>query len=142
MVLPKTETAIWLALKSAVSQIITNPVLPTFDPGAIVEPPASSAPFLLLSDVRNDKGRPFIGKGDAVQSGTLMLNVQWPLARPVDHTQLMELGATIAANFPADKCIQYGGVRIRVTRDSDALASYIDGIYRVVPVRVFWTTML
>lgn len=142
MVLPKTETSIWLALRSAVDQIITNPTLPTFDPGAIVTPPSNNAPFLLLSDVRNDKGRAFIGKGDHVQSGTLLLTVQWPLVRPVDHTQLMELGATIAANFPADKCIQYGGVRIRVTRDSDALASYVEGAYRMVPVRVFWTTML
>lgn len=138
MVLPKQETAIWFALKAAAEDVITSPVMPVYEPGAAI---TAEPPYILMSDVRNDKVRWSIA-GDSILSGTFMLTVHWPLSRAVTHTQLMELGATIAANFPADKCMQWGGVRIRVWRDSDVLSSYVDGPFRVVPVRIFWTTTL
>lgn len=140
MVLPKKETNIWLALKQAIADIITTPALPVTDPADMTTPP-NGTPFLMVSDVRNDLVRWNIA-GDSTHSGTLLLTVQWPLSLPVKHAALMELAAVIAGHFPADRCIQHGGVVIRVTRDSDALASYVEGAYRVVPVRVFWSTVL
>lgn len=139
MVLPKIETAIWKALSEAAHNIVTSPAMSIYEPGEII--PKGSAPCILLSDVRNDKVRWGVGT-DSILSGTLMITAHWPLAEAITHTQLMEIGGTIAANFPADRCLQWGGVRVRITRDSDVLASYVDGLFRVLPVRVFWSNML
>ena len=132
--MPTPETSIYIALKN---RAFTLPTYPVIEPGAII--PLANAPHILLSDVRNDKERWSIA-GDSIQSGTFMLTLMWPLVTPVTHVQLMEAAGLMAAHFPADLCLSFGGISIRVTRDSDALSSYVDGAYRVVPVRVFWST--
>ena len=138
MVLPKIETAIWKALSDAAHDVVVSPSMTVYEPGEVI---TASPPYILLSDVRNDKTRWGVG-GENTLSGTLMLTVHWPLAKAITHTQLMEIGGTIADNFRSDRCLQWGGVRVRVWRDSDVLAPYVDGVFRVMPVRVFWTTTL
>ena len=138
MVLPKIETAVWMALSEAAHAIVTSPVIPIYEPGTVV---SVTPPYILLSDVRNDKTRWGIA-GENELTGTLMATVHWPLSKAITHTQLMEIGGTIAGNFPSDRCLQWGGVRVRIWRDSDVLAPYIDGAFRVMPVRIFWTTRL
>lgn len=147
--MPSTETTDWLALKSRVDTLVTNPVMPVFEPGAIVTPPIDAsgpAPHILLSDVPNDPDRVGISRRgsagvDHIRSGTLMLTVQWPIARTVTHTQLKEIAGQIAAHFPADTCMSFGPSRLRVTQDAAALQPYVDGTYRVAVVRVFWSSM-
>jgi hypothetical protein len=70
-----------------------------------------------------------------------MLTVQWPIARAITHIQMKELGGQIAEHFPADTCMTFGPSRLRVTADAAALPAYVEGAYRVVTVRVFWSSM-
>lgn len=139
--MPQLQTTDWLALKERVNKLVTNPAMTKYEPGEIVDHP-SLTPFILLSDVTNDNERAGINNGlKHIRSGTLMLTIQWPLSKPIGHAQLKEIAATVAAHFPADLCLSFGPSRLRVTQDADALPSYIDGPYRVSPVRVFWTSM-
>lgn len=147
--MPSIETTDWLALKSRIDTLVTDPVMTRYEPDALVTPPTDAigpAPYILLSDVTNDpvrvglSARPVVGV-DHVRSGTLMLTVQWPIARAVTHVQLKEIGGQIAAHFPADTCMTFGPSQLRVTADAAALPAYVDGAYRVVTVRVFWSSM-
>lgn len=147
--MPSIETTDWLALKGRVDTLVTDPVMPRFEPGAIVTPPKDAVgplPYILLSDVTNDPARVGLSSRgisgvDHIRSGTLMLTVQWPIARAVTHTQLKEIAGQIAAHFPADTCMTFGPSRLRVTADASALPAYVDGAYRVVVVRVLWSSM-
>lgn len=140
MVLPQRSTAIQMALLEAGRAVITSPVMPIVDPGALA--PLDGIAHIMLSTPRNDNDRWSIG-GDETISGTMMLTIMWPLVKPIDDIQLGEIAAVIANHFPADRCLQYGGVRLRCTRrGDDSIRPYVEGAYRVVPVRVFWSTML
>lgn len=142
--MPSISTTDWLALKARVDTMATNPALTTFEPGAIVTPPSDATgllPFILLSDASNDPDRVGIDPRLHVRSGTLMLALQWPIARAVTHTRLKEIAGQIAAHFPADTCMSYGASRLRVTKDAASMQPYVDGAYRVAVVRVFWSSM-
>lgn len=142
--MPTIQTTDWLALKSRIDTLVTAPVLPRFEPGAIVTPPSDAtgpAPFILLSDVTNEPVRVGIDPRLHIRSGTLMLALQWPIARAVSHAQLKEIAGQIAAHFPADTCMQFGPSRLRVTQDAEAMQAYVDGAYRVAVVRVMWASM-
>lgn len=144
MALPTIESQIWLALKSRIDALVTNPLMTKYEPGQVVDP--SGAPFILLSDIRNDHQRWSInrqsnGRVAHARSGTLILSVQWPLANPVSHTQLVEIGGDIASHFPADTLMRWNSTCLRVTRDADVQQPYVDGVYRVVVVRVLWSTV-
>lgn len=142
--MPSIQTTDWLALKSRIDALTTNPAMTTFEPGAIVTPPKDAtgpAPYVLLSDVTNEPVRRGIDPRLHVRSGTLMLSIQWPIARAVTHIQLKELAGQIAAQFPADTCMSFGPSRLRVTQDAAALPAYVDGAYRVAVIRVPWSSL-
>lgn len=142
--MPAIQTTDWLALKGRIDTLVTNPVLQRFEPGAILTPPTDAtgpAPYILLSDVTNEPVRVGIDPRLHIRSGTLMLALQWPIARAVTHAQLKEIAGQIAAHFPADTCMQFGPSRLRVTRDAEAMQAYVDGAYRVAVVRVMWASM-
>lgn len=138
---PAVQTTDWLALRTRVATLVTD--MPVFDPGAVVEPPSDAngpLPFILLSDVTNDPDRRGIDPSLHVRSGTLMLTIQWPIAKPVTHTQLREIAGQIAAHFPADACMRFAASKLRVTSDASALPAFVDGAYRVAVVRVPWSS--
>lgn len=142
--MPTTNTTDWLAIKARIDTLVTDPGMPTFEPGAIFTPPKDStgpAPYILLSDVTNDPDRRGIDPRLHVRSGTLMLTVMWPIARAIEHPQLKEIAGQIAAHFPADQCMSFGPSRLRVTADASALPAYVDGAYRVAVVRALWSSM-
>lgn len=166
--MPSIETTDWLALKGRIDTLVTSPVMSVLEPGAIITPSVQSEvtwqggvtwdngegwdtdgvplPFILISDTTNDPQRVGLSRRgihgvDHIRSGTLMLTVQWPIARPVTHVQLKEIAGQIAAHFPADTCMAYGQSRLRVIQDAAAMPAYVDGAYRVVVVRVFWSSI-
>lgn len=147
--MPSIETTDWLALKSRIDTLVTNPVMALYQPGDVVTPPADGAgpvPYILLSDVTNDPVRVGLSSRgisgvEHIRFGTLMLAIQWPIARPISHAQLKEIAGQIAAHFPADTCMTFGPSRLRVTADASALPAYVDGAYRVAVVRVLWNSM-
>lgn len=138
--MPKIETKIWLALKARINTLVTSPTLPRVEPGEVLPTP-NNAPLLLISDARNNVIRVGIDPDLHIHSGTLILSVRWPTQVPVSHTQFVEIGGTIAAHFPADLSMQFGGKCIRVIEDATMLQPDIDGPWRIVTVRVLWSTM-
>ncbi|ALJ12639.1 phage tail terminator-like protein [Sphingopyxis macrogoltabida] len=141
--MPSIQTTDWLALKSRIDTLVTDPVMPRFEPGDIFTPPTDDgnpAPYLLLSDVTNTPDRVGIDPRLHIRSGTLMITVQWPIARAIEHTQLKEIAGQIAAHFPADQCMSFGPSRLRVTQDSEVMQPFVDGAVRVCVVRVFWAS--
>lgn len=147
--MPSIQATDWLALKGRIDTLVTDPAMTTYEPGDILTPPADGigpSPYILLSDVTNDHVRVGLSSRgisgvDHIRSGTLMLSVQWPIARAVDHVQLKEIAGQIAAHFPADQCMTFGPSRLRVIADASALPAYVDGAYRVAVVRVPWTSI-
>ncbi|MEY4056179.1 MAG: hypothetical protein RL519_1514 [Pseudomonadota bacterium] len=143
--MPTIETTDYLALKSRIDTLATDPAMTVYEPDDIITPPSDAIgplPFILLSDVTNDPNRG--GRIDPslhVRSGTLMLSLQWPIARAISHVQLKEIAGQIAAHFPADERMRYGASRLRVTQDAGILPSYVDGAYRVTVVRALWSSM-
>lgn len=140
--MPAIETAQWLALKSRVNTLVTNPVMTVYEPDAIISPGSDAngpLPHIGLSDPRNDNERIGINTDVGhIRSGTLMLAGYWPIARAVTHTQLLEIGGQIAAHFTANTCMTYGLARLRVARDADVMAPYVEGAWRIVRVNVPW----
>lgn len=142
--MPAIETTDWLALKSRIDTLVTNPAMTRFEPGAIVVPPTDAtgpAPFILISDVPNDPQRIGIDPRLHIRTGTLLLSVQWPIARIIGHAQLKEIAGQVAAHFPADQCMSFGPSRLKVTQDAAALQPFVEGAYRVAVVRVFWSSI-
>ena len=142
--MPSIVTSDWLALKSRIDTLVTSPVMQRFDPGAIVTPPSDAngpAPYILLSDVTNDPQRIGIDPRLHIRTGTLLLSVQWPIARVIGHAQLKEIAGQVAAHFPADQCMSFGPSRLKVTQDAVALQPFVEGAYRVAVVRVFWSSI-
>lgn len=137
------DTEIWLALDARIATLVTNPAMAVFEPGAAIDPPEDQAaplPFITVSDVRNDPVRLGIDPRLQNRSGTLMLAVQWPISRPVTHTQLVQLGGDVAAHWPTDLRMKKGATCLRVTQDAAPMQPYREGSYHVVTVRVFWST--
>lgn len=142
--MPAIQVTDWLALKGRVDTLVTNPVMPRWEPGEIDTPPTDGQgpqPFILLSDAPNEPARAGISGVPSIRSGTFMLAMQWPIAREISHAQLREIQGQIAAHFPEDACMSFGPSRLRVTQDADAMQPYVDGAYRVAVVRVFWSSM-
>lgn len=138
-----TDAEIWLALKSRIDTLVTDPVLPVFEPGATISPPVDvigPAPYLFISDVRNDPERVGIDASLHSRSGTLMLAIQWPITSAVRHLQLLQLGGSVASHFPADTPMKTGATCLRVTQDASAMQPYREGPNHVILVRVFWST--
>jgi hypothetical protein len=141
--MPAIETQIWLALKARIDTLVTSPTMPKYDPDATFTPPSSGGvlqPFILVSDVRNDNRRITIGPGLHARSGTLMLSIHWPASNPIAHAALLQIAGKVAAHFPADLRMKYGSCCLRVTRDSDSMQPYRDGIHTVSLVKVYWST--
>lgn len=138
------DAEIWLALKARIGTLVTEPVLPVFDPGGTITIPKDATgplPFIITSDVRNDPVRTGIDASLHSRSGTLMLAIQWPIVREISHAQLMQLGGAVSDHFPADQRMKYGATCLRVTQDSAPMQPYREGAFHVVMMRVFWSTV-
>jgi len=145
--MPTPETETWLALKSRIDTLPIPADWEVYEPDVTVEPPHDEIgplPYVLVSDVRNEHQRIGIsGNGKVrgvlhIRSGTLMLALHYPVARPATYTQLVEMAGKIAAHFPADTRMKYGSTCLRVTQDADADQPYREGVDRVLIVRVRW----
>ncbi len=143
--MPSIQTTDWLAVKAHVDGMQIAPTMPVYEPDATIVPPKDAigpAPFILLSDVPDDPQRVGIGTDlPHTRSGTLLLTVQWPIARAVSHVQLREIAGQIASHFPADTCMSFGPSRLRVTQDPSTLQPFTEGAYKVAVVRVRWSSM-
>lgn len=138
---PTLEAAIWLALEARLKTLATDPPMSRIDPNAAIPPEVEAGglkPFLTVSDIRGDPIRETIGPECHRREGVLQVTLCWPIARPVAHAALVNLAGRIAAHFPADLRMSYGGACLRVIAAPAVVAPYREGAYTQAPVRVAW----
>lgn len=142
--MPTPETEQWYALKSRLDTMPGGFTI--YGPDDDIVPPTDAIGpkvFVLASDTRNEPQRIGI-KGSRWmhrESGTLILSIHWPIARPVSYAQLREMQGVIVSHFPADLRMSYKRTCLRVTSLPSTLEPYRDGVYKVVVVRVPWATV-
>ena len=130
--MPGTETKIWLALKSRIATITGGLAIAypadVFTPGA--------AAYIAVGRVNIAPERVFVASGAHERRGTLTLSHVAPIGQ--DQAVYEEAGAKIAAHFPADLCMNFQGVAVKIVSASHVVDGYRDGAWWRTPVNVFW----
>lgn len=128
----EVETKIWMALKSRIQSIPGG--LAIAYPADVYTPGAAA--YIAVGRVNIAPERVFVASGAHERRGTLTLSRVAPIGQ--DQAVYEEAGAKIAAHFPADLCINFQGVAVRVIKDSYVVDGYRDGAWWRTPVNVFW----
>lgn len=130
--MPGVETKIWMALKSRIATITGG--LAIAYPADVYTP--TDAAYIAVGRVNIAPERVFVASGAHERRGTLTLSH----VAPIGHDQAVyeEAGAKIAAHFPADLCMNFQGVAVRIVSASHVVDGYRDGSWWRTPVNVFW----
>lgn len=128
----EVETKIWMALKS---RIATIPGGLAIAYPADVFTPTNSA-YIAVGRVNIAPERVFVASGAHERTGTLTLSHVAPIGQ--DQAVYEEAGAKIAAHFPADLCINFQGVAVKIVSAPHVVDGYRDGAWIRTPVNVFW----
>ena len=128
----EVETKIWMALKS---RIVTIPGgLAIAYPADVFTP--TNAAYIAVGRVNIAPERVFVAAGAHERRGTLTLSHVAPIGQ--DQAVYEEAGAKIAAHFPADLCINFQGVAVKIVSAPHVIDGYRDGAWWRTPVNVFW----
>lgn len=139
------QTKISMAIQARVASLPGSfPVLWTDD--APVEPPKDAKgplPYVESHLEYNRTVRRFLGSTDPHEyPGLLLLTLCWPLANvgtgsgKTHKDAIREIAGKIAEHFPADLCMPFQGVSVRVTGAPSVLGSYRDDHYMRTQVRI------
>ena len=128
----EVETKIWMALKSRIATISGG--LAIAYPADVYTP--TNAAYIAVGRVNIAPKRVFIASGAHERRGTLTLSHVAPIGQ--DQAVYEEAGAKIAAHFPADLCMNFQGVAVRIVSASHVVDGYRDGAWWRTPVNVFW----
>src|SRR5690606_3189581 len=81
--------------------------------------------------------RPGIGSDSThIRPGILQLSLMSPVADQQASEVDLELAGQVAAHFPADHTMEFGGVQVRVTRAPDVAAAFRDEAFWHTPISV------
>ena len=130
--MPGVETKIWMALKSRIATITGG--LAIAYPADVFTP--TDAAYIAVGRVNIAPERVFVAAGAHERRGTLTLSHVAPIGQ--DQAVYEEAGAKIAAHFPADLCINFQGVAVKIVSAPHVVDGYRDGAWLRTPVNVFW----
>lgn len=133
--MPSTETAIWLAVKARIATLPLSPTTPIAWPAGTYAPIAGAA-FVAVDHVSFAPERVLIGRGEHERTGMLVLSLVAPMGQDVAY--YIETAGKIAAHFPEDLQMKYGGVCVRVVSKPHVLSGYRDGGWLRTPINVRW----
>lgn len=126
--MPSAETSIWLALKARVELMALSPAHPIAWPGEAFTPPTSGGlpgPYLVVTHMPNRGQRILIGgAGRERKQGILQIAVMSRLDQPLAVS--IEHAGQVAAHFPADIWLHFGGVSVRITKRPDVMRGFRD----------------
>lgn len=135
------ETAIWQALNARVQSMSLTPSVPVVFP----KQDAPDSRHIIVSWMPNRNQRRAVGSNSAhIRPGILQLSLMSPIPGQAVEVET-EIAGQIAAHFPADLRMSFGGVTVRVTqapdvatafRASDVGGSNRDGKFWHTPVSV------
>lgn len=131
---PTRETKIWQALKAQITAAATG--LPTAWPGEPFDP---AAPYLAVSEVLTPAERRSLRGSDPHRlRSSLVLRLSAPLSDKQAPEVWRERAGQIAAAFPADLVLEFGGQRVRIRERASITSSYQDGGWHHWVVQVRW----
>ena len=128
----EVETKIWMALKSRIQSIPGG--LAIAYPADVFTP--TGAAYIAVGRVNIAPERVFVASGPHERTGTITLSHVAPIGQ--DQAVYEEAGAKIAAHFPADLCMNFQGVAVKIVSASHVVDGYRDGAWWRTPVNVFW----
>lgn len=138
------ETNIWQALKARAATL-PSPVDYTIcwpDQQDFTKPADGDgvpAPYIEVSHLPNVVTRLAIDSdGQNDRPGILVMALMYPVARKATHDVMRQQAGLIAAHFPADLLMTYGGVTVRVERAPDVPSPVRDDTYLRWPVGIRW----
>lgn len=131
--MPSVETSIWLALRARIASLVLNPILPIAWPNESFTPPATG--YLRVSHIPNVNRRLF-HKGTDPHERLGLLQVDVFARQNQNAAVAVEIAGQIAAHFPADLRLPYGGIRCQVTKAPDIAQAMRDGTFWMVPVTI------
>lgn len=129
-----TETNIWLALRRRI-EALPLPAMPVAWPAAIYEPTIGT-PYLSVNNIITPPRRIMVGKGAHDRTGTLTIVLVYPIGADVSVS--MEIAGNIAAHFPEDYCMAFGGVSVKCRTKAHVQEGYRDGGWWRVPINISW----
>lgn len=142
------ELGPWVALEAVIAGMVFDPPMMVIPPNATFEEPFDEygpAPHILVADLRNDTQSPTIDGDDHILSGTLVMTIRWPVARPwsqtvrdMPHSALLQLARPVVEGLPNGASFYALGVCVSIIKRPDILPPEIDGQYRLIRVRVPW----
>lgn len=130
------ETKIWFALRSRVSTLPFSPALPLAYPASAYSPGKDA--FVAVDHVPFAPQRVLVGKGEHERTGVLTLTHVAPLGQELQY--YTGAAGKIAAHFPEDLQMKYGGVCVRVVAKPHVMDGYRDGAWFRTPVNIRWRT--
>ena len=141
--MPTVETSIWLALRARVGTLVLSPVHAVAYPNEAFTPPqTATAPILPLPYLRvtfflNTPNRPFLNGADPHQRrGILQIDVMSLLNQ--NPAVALEAAGQVAAHFPADLPMPYGGLVVKVEKAPDVMRGFRDEERWITPVSIRW----
>ncbi|WP_379069558.1 DUF4128 domain-containing protein [Mesorhizobium sp. UC22_110] len=136
--MPSIETSIWLALKARVEALVLSPTLPIAWPNLSFTKPSTG--YLRVTHVPNMNRRLFIGSADPHQRlGLLQIDV---FGKKNENIAVaVEVAGKVAAHFPANLRMTYGGVTVRITAAPIVAQPMDDDTHVLVPVTVAYECM-
>lgn len=130
----KTETAIWLALKSRINTI--PGALPIAWPGQTFTPPGVS-PYLRIGRVTAAPAPQLIDYGKPHwRTGSIIVTLVHPLGQ--DISVYDQIAAGIAEHFPDGTQMHYGRICVTVPDYPHVQEGFEDDGYWTVPVTIPW----
>lgn len=151
MSIPSVPTKIWLALKNHLQGLrINGQTIDMALPAQPYQPKSANGvpqPYISVGRVSALPVRMEIGSGKKrLHEGSLSLVLVQPLLRDaagnsVPEEAYIERAAQVAAHFPEDSRIAYGGICLRVLTTPAVQDGYQDAGYWRIPVKVDWRTI-
>lgn len=133
--MPTTEALIWEALRGRVESLPLS--LPIAWPGSVYEPGAGD--WLAVGRTTQPPRRMLIARGPHDRIGTL--TIAYCALIGGDSSWYEKRAGLIAAHFPEDLLLPFGGLTVRIREASHVQEGYRDGGWWRVPVNVKWACL-
>lgn len=139
---PKTETKIWLAIKSRIDTLL--PGYAKAWPYQTFTPPSQSGkllPYLRIGRVSATPARQFVADGKPyLRTGFIVITLVHPLGQKQSYYD--ELAGTISEHFSDSTDMRYQDICVSVNSDPHITEGFEENGYIQIPVRIPWQTFV
>jgi hypothetical protein len=138
--MPAVETSIWMALRQRILSLPGDYPL-DFAAPAFERPSDETGllPYIETANIDNQPERITLGSDDPDdRRGILTVTPMVPVHLKRTREYLKDQGGIVAAHFPKDLKLSFGGVTVRIEASARVVDPYRDDAYWRVPVSIRW----